>query len=373
VRFDLNQKKFPSTTHKSIWHAAVFMAPFCEVIPTQVTGRKADELHEGEKNLYQFMTDLYSDMYDNPEAYHLPVGEYDIFMNGRNRESLTGKDKLKESLLRNKFQRAIQFYQKLLFEIGSTAEPEGGSHNLVMDKSVLSEMIIKHNVRILRGEQERRAEALSNLGLQIAQSESKMTISNKEYPKMLAALSVLCKAETKKFVLTNFLRCDFRGLTESFKPSFEDAVSILPDNFKRMAMEMDDFMRRVRCGMSVQPLKNTTLLSQWKLGYSLQGKTVYSFHSDTDSLEAFACFNHHRNISRMGYLLKEESDLLYTWFYDKIPTRLCSCRYNRVADIGGRKKRICGLMNKMDVINPDGHDLQNLKRIIEIYLDKIKK
>ena len=62
VRFNLNQKEFPGATHKSIWHAAVFMAPFREVIPPQVTGKEADELREGEKNLYQFMTDLYSDM-----------------------------------------------------------------------------------------------------------------------------------------------------------------------------------------------------------------------------------------------------------------------------------------------------------------------
>ena len=66
----------------------------------------------------------------------------------------------------------------------------------------------------------------------------------------------------------------------------------------------------------------------------------------------------------MGYLLKEKSDSLYTWFCDKIPLRQCSCRNNRLADIGGRKKRICGLMNKMDVPNPDEHDLQNLKQII---------
>jgi len=349
------------------------MAPFREVLAPRLTDREADNLRKGEKSLYQFMTDLYSDMYDNPEAYYLPIGEYDSFMNSSDRENLTRKDKLKESLLRNRFQRAIQFYQKLLFEIGSKAEPDGDSHNFIMDKSVLSDIITKHNLRILRGEQERRAEALSNLGMEIIQSKSKMTISNKENPEMLAALSTLCKANTKKFVLTNFLRCDFRGLMDSFKPSFDDAVSILPDGFRKMAVEMNDFMRSVKCRISVQPLKNTTLFSQWKLGYSLKGKSVYSFHSDTDSLETFACFNHYQNVSRMGYLLKEESDLLHTWFYDKIPTRLCSCRYNRLADIGGRKKRICGLMNKMDVINPDSHDLQNLKHIIKIYLDKIRK
>jgi len=373
VKFDINQKEFPSITHESIWHAAIFISPFREVIPTHVTGKKRDNLREGEKSLYQFITDLYSDMYENPEAYYLPVGEYDSFMENRDRKNLSDKDKLKESLLRNKFQRAIQFYQKLLFEIGSKGEPNGGSDSLIMDKAVLSDIIIKHNFRILRGEQEKRAEALSNVGMKIDQSQSKMTVSNNKYPKMLVGLSALCKANTGKFALTNFLRCDFRGLVDSFEPGFDDAISILTDGFRKMAIEMDDFMRSVNCSISIQPLKNTTLFSQWKVGYSLKGKSIYSFHSDIDSLETFACFNHYQNVSRMGYLLKEESDLLYNWFDAKIPTRLCSCRYNRLVDIGGRKRRICGLMNKMDVINPDVHDLQNLKQIIEIYLDKVRK
>ena len=241
VKFDKYQNEFPTTTHQSIWHAAVFMAPFCEMIPPQLTGREAEDLRKGEKSLYQ---------------------------------------------------------------------------------------LVKRN---------------------------------------------LCKGGNSKFALTNFLRCDFRGLLNSHQPGFDDAVSILPDDSKKMAVEMDKFMRNMKCKISVQPLKNTTLHSQWKLFYAMEGKSVYSFHSDTNNLEAFAYFNHYGNVSRMGYLLKEESDRLYTWFYDRIPTRLCLCRNNKLVDIGGHKKRICGLMNRMDVMNPDSYDLKNLKRIIEIYHDKVMK
>ena len=371
MRFEIGQKEFPSTAHKSIWHAAVFMAPFSEVIPSQSTGSEAENLQEGEIGLYQFMIDLYSEMYNNPGTYHIPVGEYDSFMKGRERDDLTDRDKLKEGYLRNKFQRSIQFYQKMLFEIGSKGNLDDSSNNVIMDKSVLSAMINRHNLRILRSQKEKYAEALSGVGLKIAQSHSEITVSNSKYPKMLFALSALCKANSRRFVLTNFLRCDFRGLIDSFKPNFDDAISILPEDFRKMAFEMHDFMRRAKCSSMVQPVNNTTLFSQWKIGYFLKGKSVYSFHSDFDTLETFACFNRYQNVSRVGYLLKEQSILLYNWFYDKIPTRLCSCPNNRLVDIGGRKKRICGLMNKMDVINPDEHDLQNLKHIIEIYLEKI--
>jgi hypothetical protein len=82
MRFEIGQKDFPSTMHKSIWHAAMFMAPYCETIPLQSMGSQADDLREGESSLYQFMIDLYSSMYANPETYYLPVDEYDSFLNG---------------------------------------------------------------------------------------------------------------------------------------------------------------------------------------------------------------------------------------------------------------------------------------------------
>ena len=108
-------------------------------------------------------------------------------------------------------------------------------------------------------------------------------LSNDKYPGMLAALSALCKSKTGKFALTNFLRCDFRGLKDSFKPGFEDAISILSDDFKNMTLEMNDLMREKKCACAVQPLKNTTLFSQWKVNYTHEGKAIYSFHSDVEN------------------------------------------------------------------------------------------
>ena len=371
MKFDINQNEFPSATHKSIWHSAVFMAPFYEVIPPRLNGREANDLREGEKNLYRFMTDLYSDMYDNPEKYYLPVMEYDLLLNGRDWRSLNGNDKKKESNLRNRFQRKIQFYQKLLFEIGINGETEAGTDSLSSDKPILTNVIANHTLRIIWDQREQCAEALSRLGLEIKRFNNKITVSNSQYPKMLFALSALCKAGKGKFALTNFLRCDFRGLLNSYIPGFEDTVSILPDGFKKKAIIMNEFMKDLKCKTIVEPLKNTTLYSEWKLFYSFKGKSIYGFHSDTESLKTFAYFNHYENVSRMGYILKEESDSLYNWFYDCIPISMCSCRNNKLVNVGGREKRICGLTNRIDVINPDDANLKNLKRIIEIYLDKV--
>lgn len=371
--FDKNQKEFPSSTHKSIWHAAVFMAPYYKVVPTELTGKEADDLREGGKSLYSFMTDLYSEMYENPEKFYIPVEEYDNFMKGRSRNDLIDKEKQKEGRLRNKFQQSIQFYQKLLFEIGARGNQEAGSYDICIDESIMSDIIKVHKLSQIRGEQEKRLNALSDMGMQVSRSEFKLTFSNSKYPKMFTALSALCKAGNKSFAVTNFLRCDLRGLIKSHKPGFQDSISILPDDFMKAAAEMYEFMRGLKCWIFVEPLKNTTLHSEWKVSFKFNGQLIYSFHSDAGTLKTFAYFNRHDNVSRMGYVLKEESEPLYKWFCDRVPVTACSCPNNKLVDIGGCKKRICGLMNRIDVINPDKSSLENLKRTIETYIGKVMK
>lgn len=368
MQVDRKQQEFPSTTHQSIWHAAVFMAPFYEVIPPQMTGRAAENLQTGEKSLYQFMTDLYADMYAQPDAYLLPVGEYDRFMQGRDRQHLQKKEVQKESRLRNSFQQAIQFYQKLLFEIGVHAEPVNGVEQVTMHQAVLADMTKNHKFSKIRGEEIERTYALRRLGLEMMQTTERIIVSNHAYPHLFTALSALCHAPNKKFALTHFLRCDFRGLLPGHQPGFDDAAAVLPDEFRSMVVDMETWLHSLNCKVAVEPLKNTTLHSYWEVSYRQKGKPLYAFHADTDRLDAFAYFNHPENVGRMGYLAKAASDALYAWFYERIPARICACRNNRAVDIGGQKKRICGLMNRLNIVNPNQMDWQNLKQIITMYV-----
>jgi hypothetical protein len=52
MAFAITQTRFPSTTHRSIWHAALFLAPF-QGIPSHDAGQAGD-LREGEANLVIF-------------------------------------------------------------------------------------------------------------------------------------------------------------------------------------------------------------------------------------------------------------------------------------------------------------------------------
>lgn len=295
-------------------------------------------------------------------------------MNGRERKELHHKNDQKESSLRNKFQQPIQFYQKFLFELGAQADLDNSTFGLTIDKSVFLNIFRNMRLSKIRGEEEKLAKALNRVGLEIDEKTTgRIHITNVKYSKMLLALSALCKSSNKKYAFTNFLRCDFRGLFDGFKPQFEDTIAILSEDLKGIAIKLDKFMQELNCKVSIEPLKNILLYSGWKVNYSLNGKSVYSFCADINRLELHAYFNHHKNVSRMGYILKDESNELYNWFYEKIPVRMCSCKNNNLVDIGGQKKRICGLMNRLDVGNPKNDDAKNIESIIRIYVNKVKE
>lgn len=361
----VNPMEFPSLTHRSIWQAAMSLAPFREVIPQELSQTEADALCHGEASFHRFVTDMYGDMYRYPEAYGIPVGEYDVYMNGRERRRLGHKGDPKESRLRNQFQQAIQFYPKFLFELGMHGVVEGDA-GINFAAAILDDLINRHNLRLIRGTQEQRLAALERLGMIERRSDGRVYLRNKQYPWMFTALTALARANREKLALTHVLRCDFRGLQKGFKPGLEDAISILPEAFRRTVLQMDEVMQSIGAKITVQPLKNTTLYSPWKVSYTQQGKSIYGFHAEPQRLEVYLYFNRPENITGVAFLLKAEDSRIYDWFSEHIPIRECRCPNNRLVDIGGEKRRICGLMNRLEVENPDALDLEYLKRIIDM-------
>lgn len=356
------QTVFPSIAQQSIWTAAMALAPFDEVVPSGLVEEEIDALRSGEANLRRFMVDMFTDMYENPDAYGIPVGVYDSYMDGRDRRSMGHKNDPKESRLRNQFQQAIQFYQKLLFEMGAGGEVDGA--RLRMETAVMDGMINKYNLRLIRGTQNQRLNALTRLGMTIRRNDDAVVFENTRYPGMFTALRALARAGRGVLALTNVLRCDFRGLIKGYKLGLEDVVAILPEKLRDNILAMDGFMQELGAKITIQPLKNTTLFSPWKVSYTREGRSIYGFHAEPNRLEVYAYFNKSDNISRLGCRLKEEADPLYTWFNEHIPIRECRCPNNRRVDIGGETKRICGLMNRLEVINPDGEDLARLRSVI---------
>jgi hypothetical protein len=338
------------------------MAPFTEAIPEDYN-RSIVELVKGEKRLYDFMETLYSSMYDSPDQYHIPTREYENLMKSRTVEELSADQKKKESTIRNSFLRSIQFYQKMLFEIGANGVPVDGK--LRVKTSLFEEMINRNNLRVVRGEHEKIMEGLSRNGLMFSKDRRHTYVEASDHPNLLRALRALCRFGTRTYRMTNFLRCDFRGMVNN-KPGFNDVVAILGDKYTKNAEMMDGFMNQMKAKIKVQPLKNTTLGSVWKTSY-VKGKSIYGFQADPCWMEAYVYFNEDKNIKKVGYHLKETDPVLYEWYYSNFKEQECACQYNRRVDIGGEKKRICGFSNRLVVTEPDTPDFEKIKRTIQVF------
>ena len=360
-----NQTDFPSTAQKSIWHTSQFMSPFYETTPPGIENNKTGDFERGEKDFYEFMIVLYLDMYNNPAKYYIPTDDYDKYMKGRKREELPHKNDSRECFLRNKFQHSIKFYQDFLYEIGKNGNLD--SSNFIITENKFSEIIKKLKVHKKVEESDYCINALKSIGFNYKKSNKKLFFFNVDYPMMFFGLSALSKSKNTKYGYACFLLCDYRGLLDSFEFKFNDTVLILNEKYKKIALEINELMRQIDTKLKIKPLRNTLLNSYWKLQYTKNGKAVCSIHIDIDRMNAFLNFNSVENISNMGYLLNKRSGELFNWFYDHIRTMECSCKNNRNVDIGGRRKRICGLMNRVEIYNPTIFDLEKMKNILKIY------
>lgn len=362
-----NQINFPSTAQKSIWHTSLFMSTYYEIIPPGIENDKIKYLVKGEKDYYDFISTLYSDMYDNPGKYFIPTIEYDKYMNGRKKEELSHKNDSRECTLRNKFQNSIKFYQDFLYEIGKHGELDPDSFYLIMTGNKFLEIIKKFKLLKKEKENFNHIDTLKSIGFEYKKSDKKIAFFNNNYPMMFFGLSSLAKSKNIKYGYTCFLLCDYRGLIDSFEFKFNDTILILNERYKRIAYEMNELMNKIDAELKIKPMRNTLLNSCWKLQYTKKGKAVYTIHIDIDKMNNFLYFNSVENISKIGYLLKKNYNELFNWFYDNINTMKCSCKNNKIVDIGGQKKRTCGLMNRVQINNPDKQDLEKMKKILEIY------
>ncbi|MBN2535726.1 MAG: hypothetical protein JXB88_22800 [Spirochaetales bacterium] len=361
---DRNRTVFPGTPQKSIWHTLRFISLFREIIPHKAGKDESQKIAKGEKDFYDFMTGLFLDMYEHPGNYFIPLDEYDHYMKGRTKEELPHKNDSRECTLRNKFQKSIKFYQDFLYNIGKYGKIDCTS--LVIPEMKYKEIIAGLKVT-KKDDNSKRIDALKTMGMNYTQSHNTLILSNNKYPMMFTGLSLLSRSPNRVYGYMCFLLCDYRGIREDFKPGFTDTLFVLDEEHKKEASEMNDLMNHIGTKLKIKPFRNTQAGSFWKLQYYKNGKAVASFHIDINTVHYFINFNNVNNISRMGYLLKDRSVELYDWFFHHIKTMNCSCKNNRKVDIGGTKKRICGLMNRMELYDPNQSDMDKMKSIVTLF------
>ena len=363
-----NYEGHGSSAQKSIWHSMMMLSHFNEVSIENSDFKKTDII-EGEKEFYQFIKNIYRDMYKNPAKYLVPAAEYDNYIKNRKEDKTPEKNHITDQVeckLRNSFQQAIEFYPKYFYKTGLSAQGIcKKTFSLIVSKANYKKVLSSLDNQHLFKENEQRMQVLKNLGVTEKESDGKIYLSCKNFPKMFLGLDVLCSAPESKFKYMNYLRLDYKGYYRSM-PDMEDVKLTLTKENAALIDSVGGVFKNEKLKYKVKPLRSITSSHGWKAEYSIKSKNAFGFFAEPDYIAFYIYFNDVKNISQMSQKLESQPEL-FNWYCQKFPERLCKCRYNRAVIFGNVKRRICGMSNRAEIINPDKDDLQKIKAVIKIF------
>lgn len=339
----------------SIRHCMDMIAPF-EMPKEQEEG--------GQFQFYQFMSSLYREMYQRPEEYLVFPKPYEAYMAKlQEQEAQRKKEKehvtnARESTLRNTFQQAIQFYALYLYRIGVRSkgiDEETGS--LMIRKADYADVMDEMN-RIHESQYNaERYEVLEKRGIRVYENNDTVYMLHGEYPQMMEGIAYLCQAPDSKYKWMNFLRLDYKNAYSPI-PTVDDICKTLPDKFSDAIKRLEDHMSGMKVKAKIKPLRGIVSDFKWKVEYSCKGKNIWGFYADHEYFMLCIYFNHFQNITEFAKILYDEEHDLFQWFKNQFPERLCKCPNNRRVYFGDEPRRICGLSNRAEIVNPDEDDVE---------------
>lgn len=346
----------------SIRHCMDMIAPF-----EMSKGHEED----GQLQFYQFMTALYHDMYQRPEEYMVFPKPYEEYMEKlkeqgaqREKEHVTNA---RESTLRNTFQQAIQFYASCIYRIGVNSKGiEDQTGALMIQKEDYNDVGEQMN-RIHESQYNpRRYEVLEKGGIRISERGGIVYIVHREYPRMMEGIVYLCKAPDSKYRWMNFLRLDFKNAYSPI-PTVDDICKTLSDRSSKAVKRLEKSLSGMKARAKIKPLRGIVSDFKWKVEYAYKGKNICGFYADREYFMLCIYFNHFQNINGFAKVLYEEDYDLLQWFEKQFPERLCACPNNRRVYFGGEPRRICGLSNRAEIVNPDDQDMDRAFYVLRKY------
>ncbi len=349
---------------RSIRHCLEMIAPF------EASERQKEE---GQLQFYRFMVSIYEGMYENPEEYLVFPAPYEEYISKREqRQAGAAKEKEhtsdpKESMLRNAFQQAIQFYTSYFLCLGSKCIGlDESSGALVIEKEkyldVLEEMRDIYESKYNEG----RYEVLAKLGIQNEERGNKIYIVHKECRRAMEGLLYLAKAPYGRYRRMNFYRLDYKNAyLES--PTVEDICKTLPEESSQIVQKLEEAIAGMKIKTKIKPLRGIVSDFKWKVEYIYKKKNVCGFYADRDYFMLCIHFNHFQNITDFATALQEENEDLFQWFKKQFPERLCSCQSNRKVYFGDEPRRICGLSNRAEIVSPCEEDVENALYVLKKY------
>lgn len=349
---------------RSVKHCLEMIAPF------EASDRQREE---GQKQFYGFMVSIYQGMHERPEDYMVFPAPYEEYLSRRKKREVREKKEKehvsdsRESTLRNTFQQAIQFYAMFLYYVGLQGEGiHGPSGALVISPGdyadVLGRMDRLHDAKY----NARRYQILSEQGIVIQEKDGVVHIRHRELARAMEGMLYLCKAPEGKYKWMNFLRLDYRNAYAP-GPAVEDICRTLPADSRAVVAKLEEYLSGIKVKAKIKPLRGIVSDFKWKVEYSYKGKNICGFYADSGYFMLCIYFNHYQNITDFATVLREEDPEAYAWFKEQFPERLCKCPNNRRVYFGGEPRRICGLSNRAEVVNPGEGELEKALHVLRKY------
>lgn len=349
---------------RSIKHCLGMLAPF----------ESSDQQSEkGQFEFYQLMVSIYQGMYESPEVYLVfpaPYEEYLAKLQKRATQKKKEKEHIsdsRESTLRNTFQQAIQFYALYFYNLGLKSigvDEQTGSLAVPKEdyKYVLKQMERIHDAKY----NVQRYERLVRIGVQTEEKDNTVYITHKVYKDAMSGLQYLCKTPDSKYKWMNFLRLDYKNAYAPI-PTVDDICKTLSVGSAAIVKRLEMCLTGMKTKARIKPLRGIVSDFKWKVEYSFKGKNICGFYADREYLMLCLYFNHFQNITELAGTIYEEDRELFQWFKAQFPERLCKCPSNRRVYFGEEPRRICGLSNRAEIVNPDTEDVERALYILRRY------
>ncbi len=356
---------FPSAVHRLIYFAARGLTP-----PEKSLPGVADPDMRASCAAYRgFLLDMLSDMYDNPEAYRLPVLELERFLDGRKRNDVKQKFPARTKAVLSRTRNAVHGYMLLLCMLGLSGTPRGDALTVPAEAFPAIEKRVNGPTSPIP--LDARLAALTRVGF----LKTGDGFRAQARPNLFPALCALAKKTGGKlsgFEFFAFCNAEFRALGAKYRPTPEDYFSPLVRERRAAAATLDDIA--AKNGL------HSVISTFWKADYKYRGAQAFcvnSFEGELD-IRVTETYNWDDPALINDRLAKESpafqrDALRHVWRCDACATT----HLGRFVTVLGKRQRVCG----GGVIgfrwrNPTPEDIRVIERLIELrceIIDEAKK
>lgn len=392
MQFERNTTEFPTMVHRDIYMKALRLVP-PEASLAEL--EKTDpEMAESGREFYNFMLELYGDMYCNPEAYGMTPGAYEDFAAGRHYSFI----RLRVKNTGNFYDLSgaqISSYENFIREIALYCNISDGCCYLTYDD--FEKVKDLKRITAVKGQHllipiETVMKNFERVGLHFSDNGKSIQVISEIYPNMFLSASALRHAvedtinnpvsKKLKYFFGEYIdTLEFRLLHGIYYPDFEDQIRFLSDKDREAVIALDTLAKEYKLRPNYKASQNGfeyKYKGQYVMGVWTNGCFAEPNSKHSSWIRYVRCriagpvnSSYLENVDKFGDDFKK---------YFMRHLNLCSgCTPWHLADtsavryIFGRKVRFCSDDIAAVFAGFTMDDLPYIKRFVELRIDQIKR